>query len=146
LAKFSEVDQKISKLEKEKEADAKHIADMKYALSVQVELHKSKVIELENKLDAVTENFYVEQAKHEISDTERSKVQRNEELRQAKEEFYFVAMQCSDKLKNAFAKVCAFSTERNFILGDPNGVIKWIESEVEAFDEVLTDRGIFMPV
>jgi hypothetical protein len=46
-------------------------------------------------------------------------------------------------LKNVFAKVGAFSTERNFIRGDPEGVIKLIEGEIEAFDEVLTSRGDF---
>jgi hypothetical protein len=40
-SKFSEADQNISKLEKEKEVGAKCIADLEYALSVQVELHKS---------------------------------------------------------------------------------------------------------
>jgi hypothetical protein len=34
LARFSEVDPKILKLEKEKEANAKHITDLEYALSV----------------------------------------------------------------------------------------------------------------
>ena len=87
MAKFSEVDQKISKLEKEKEADASRIADLEYALSAQVELHKSNVTRLEKKLDEVTENFNVEQAKREISDTKRSRVQKNvEELCHAKEE------------------------------------------------------------
>ena len=52
-------------------------------------------------------------------------------------------MQCSNKLKNAFAKVGAFSTEQNFIHGDLDGVVKWIEGEIEAFDEVLTSRGDF---
>jgi hypothetical protein len=33
-------------------------------------------------------------------------------------------MQCSDKLKNVFTSVGAFSAERNFIRGDPDGVIK----------------------
>jgi succinylglutamate desuccinylase len=70
LAKFSEVDQKISKLEKEKQADAKHIADLEYALSSQVELHKCEVTRLEKQLDEVTEDFNVEQSKCEISDTE----------------------------------------------------------------------------
>jgi hypothetical protein len=42
----------------------------------------------------------VEQSKREISDTEQLRVQKNvEELRQAKEECYNIAMQCSDKLK-----------------------------------------------
>jgi succinylglutamate desuccinylase len=101
LAKFSEADQKISKLEKEKEADAKRIADLEYTLSTQVELHKCEVMRLEKELDEVTENFNVEQLKREISDTQWSMVQKNvEELRQAKEECYTVAMQCSDKLKN----------------------------------------------
>jgi hypothetical protein len=102
------------------------------------------VTRLEKKLDEVTENFNVEHAKREISITERSRVQRNvEELHQAKEECYSVVMQCSDKLKNAFAKVGAFSTERNFTHGGPEGVVKWIEGEIEAFDKVLTDRGDF---
>jgi hypothetical protein len=55
----------------------KHIADLEYALSAQVELHKSEVARLEKKLSEVTENVNVEQAKHEISDTERSRVQKN---------------------------------------------------------------------
>jgi hypothetical protein len=122
----------------------KHIADLEYALSAQVELHKSEVARLEKKLSEVTENFNVEQAKHEISDTERSRLQKNvEELHEAKEECYSVAMQCSDKLKNVIAQFGAFSTDRNFIRGDPEGVIKWIEGEIEAFDKVLTGRGNF---
>jgi hypothetical protein len=56
---------------------------LEYALSAQVELHKSEVIRLDKKLDEVTENFNVEQAKREISNTERSRGQKNvEELRQ----------------------------------------------------------------
>ena len=47
-------------------------------------------------------------------------------------------MQCSSKLKNAFAKVGAFSTKRDFICGDPEGVVKQTEGEIDAFDEVLT--------
>jgi hypothetical protein len=82
--------------------------------------------------------------KCEISDTKRSRVQKNvEELRQAREECYSGAMQSSDKLENAFAKVGAFSIERNFIRGDLDGVIKWIKGEIEAFDKILTSRGDF---
>jgi hypothetical protein len=55
-------------------------------------------------------------------------------------------MQCSDKLKNAFTSVGAFSFERNFIRGDLEGVIKWIEGEIKAFNEVLTGRGTFVPM
>jgi hypothetical protein len=43
-------------------------------------------------------------------------------------------------LKNSFAKVGAYSSEENFIRGDPEGVIEWISGEVEAFEEILNDR------
>jgi hypothetical protein len=52
-------------------------------------------------------------------------------------------MEFCNKLKNSFAKVGAFSTEQNFICGDPDGVIWWIGGEAEAFDEILSDRGDF---
>jgi hypothetical protein len=46
-------------------------------------------------------------------------------------------------LKNSFSKVGTFSTERNFIHGDPDGAIRWINGETEAFEEILSDRGDF---
>jgi uncharacterized NAD(P)/FAD-binding protein YdhS len=61
-------------------------------LSIQMDLHRSEVQELEKKLDEVTENFNVEQTKHEIFDMDRLRVQKNvEELCRAKEECYKVA-------------------------------------------------------
>jgi hypothetical protein len=66
LSSFSEVEQKMREFKKKKEKDAKRIADLEYALSIQVELHRSEVQGLENKLDEVTENFNFEQTKHEI--------------------------------------------------------------------------------
>jgi hypothetical protein len=48
------VDQKNLNFEKEKEADAKHIADLEYALSIQVGLRRSKEAGLERKLDEIT--------------------------------------------------------------------------------------------
>jgi hypothetical protein len=93
LTAFSEADQKILKLEKEKKADAKHIADLEYALSSQVELRKSEVVRLEKKLNEVNENFEVERAKHEISKAERNRVQKNiEELLKGRMFFCCYAM------------------------------------------------------
>ena len=98
------MEQKNLKFEKEKEVDAKCIADLEYDLSLQVGLHRSKLEGPEKKLNEITENFNVEQTKREISDIERSRVQKNvEELCQAKEECYNVAMQCCNKLKSSFA-------------------------------------------
>ena len=50
-------------------------------------------------------------------------------------------MECVKKIKISFANVGAYSNEDNFIRGDPEGVIKWISSEAEAFEEILSDRG-----
>ena len=52
-------------------------------------------------------------------------------------------MDCAKKLKDSFAKVGAYSSEQKFIRGDPEGVIKWISEEGEAFEEILSDRGNF---
>jgi hypothetical protein len=60
VERLKEGEANLAKLEKEKEADAKHIADLEYALSIQVGLHRSEVTELEKKLDEVTENFNME--------------------------------------------------------------------------------------
>jgi hypothetical protein len=112
LSSLSKADQKLKKFEKKQETDAKRIADLEYAMSIQVNLHGSEVQGLEEKLDEVTENFNVEQIKHEISYMERLRVQKNvEELRHAKEECYKVATECANNLKNSFAKVGAFSSE-----------------------------------
>jgi hypothetical protein len=48
-----------------------------------------------------------------------------------------------EEAKNSFARVGAYSSEQKFIHGDPEGVIQWIGEEVEAFDEILSDRGDF---
>jgi hypothetical protein len=45
------------------------------------------------------------------------------------------------KLKSSIAKVGAYSSEENFIRGDPEGIIDWISREAEAFEEILNDRG-----
>jgi hypothetical protein len=50
-------------------------------------------------------------------------------------------MECVKKIKTSFANVGAYSSEDNFIRGDPEGPIEWISSEAEAFEEILSDRG-----
>jgi hypothetical protein len=46
-----------------------------------------------------------------------------------------------EKIKTSFAKVGAYSSEDNFVRGDPEGPIEWISNEAEAFEEVLSDHG-----
>lgn len=144
LSSISEVEQRMQKAEERQLKDEKRIADLKYALSTQVELHRTEVQELEKKLDEMTENFNVELTKREISDIELLRLQKNvEELHQAKEECYNVATECAKNLKNRFAKVGTFSSEQNFIRGDPNRDILWISGEAEFFEEILSGRGDF---
>ena len=45
------------------------------------------------------------------------------------------------KIKTSFTNVGVYSSEDNFIRGDPKGVIEWISGEAEAFEEILNDRG-----
>jgi hypothetical protein len=52
-------------------------------------------------------------------------------------------MECAKNLKNNFSKVGAFSSEQKFIRGNLDEVIQWINDEVEAFEEILRDRGDF---
>jgi predicted RNase H-like nuclease (RuvC/YqgF family) len=61
----------LSLVERLKSSEAK--------LSAQAEMHKAKVQELQKKLAKAIENFNVELTKHEISDMERSRVEKNVE-------------------------------------------------------------------
>jgi hypothetical protein len=49
------------------------------------------------------------------------------------------SLDCVKNLKSSFAKVGAYSSDENFIRGDPEGVIEWISGEAEAFEEILND-------
>jgi hypothetical protein len=92
----------------------------------------------------MNENFEVIKAKQEISEWTSSRLQKNvEELRESKEKCYEKSLNCVEKLKGSFAKVGVYSSEQKFIRGDPDGVVQWIIEEVEAFEEILNDRGDF---
>jgi hypothetical protein len=63
------------------------------------------------------------------------------ELRSSKERCYEKSVACVQKIKTSFANIGAYSNEDNFVLGDPEGPIEWINGETEAFEEVLSGRG-----
>jgi hypothetical protein len=105
---------------------------------------QAEVEELKRKLDEATEKFEVEVVKHEICEIERLRAQNNaDELRSIKENCYKVSLDRAKSLKNNFAKVGAYSSEQNFICGDPDGVIQWISGEGKAFEEILSDQRDF---
>jgi hypothetical protein len=45
------------------------------------------------------------------------------------------------KIKTSFANVGAYSSEDNFIRGDPEGPIEWTSNEADAFEEILNGHG-----
>jgi cell division septum initiation protein DivIVA len=63
------------------------------------------------------------------------------ELWSSKEKCYEKSIECVQKIKSSFANVGAFSSEDNFVRGDPEGPIDWISNDAEAFEEILSGRG-----
>jgi hypothetical protein len=58
-----------------------------------------------------------------------------------KKRCYEKSVECVKEIKTSFTNVGAYSSEDNFIRGDPEVPIDWISSEAEAFEEILSDRG-----
>ena len=115
-------------------------------LNAQFEAHKAEIEDLRKKFAEANENFELAKAKQEISEWTSARLEKNvEELCESKERCYEKSLDCAKKLKDSFAKVGAYSSEQNFIRGDPEGVIEWIREEGEAFEEILATAGIFMP-
>jgi Ribonuclease G/E len=124
----------ISLVNKVKEDEANYKA--------QAEAQKTEIGDLRKQLAEAKENCVLAQANQEISEYWKNKLEKNvKELRESKERCFEKSLDCVKKLKTSFAKVCAYSTEENFIRGDPEGVVEWISGEVEAFEEILSDRG-----
>jgi hypothetical protein len=108
----------------------------------QSEAHKAEVEDLQKKLAEANEKFEPAKAKQEISEWSNTRLEKNvAELRDSKEKCFEKSLECVRKLKTSFAKVGAYSSEENFIRGDPDDVIDWISGEAEAFEEILSDRG-----
>jgi cell division septum initiation protein DivIVA len=124
----------LSLVDKVKEDEAK--------FNTQSEAYKAKIEDLRKKLAEANENFAVAKASQEISEWSKTRLEKNvEELRESKERCFEQSLDCVKKLKTSFAKVGAYSSEDNFIRGEPEGVIDWINGETEAFEEILSDRG-----
>jgi hypothetical protein len=124
----------ISLVNKIKEDETKYNA--------QAEAQKNEVEDIRRQLAEANERCALAQANQEISEYWKNKLEKNvEELRESKERCFEKSLDCMKKLKTSFAKVGAYSSEENFIRGDPEGVIEWIGGEAEAFKEILNDRG-----
>jgi hypothetical protein len=112
------------------------------AFKAQAEAQKREIEDLWKQLVRAKEECTLEETKREISEQWANHLEKNvEELRTSKKKCYEKSIECVKKIRTSFASVGAFSSEENFIRGDPEGPIGWISHEAEAFEEVLNSRG-----
>jgi hypothetical protein len=119
------------------------VKEDKVNYNAQAEAQKTEIEDLRRQLAEAKENCALAQANQEISEYWKNKLEKNvKELRESKEKCFEKSLDCvKKKLKTSFSKVGVYPSEENFIRGDPEGVIEWISGEVEAFEEILNDRG-----
>jgi hypothetical protein len=108
----------------------------------QAEAQKREIEDLRKQLARAKEERTLEETKREISEQWANHLEKNvEELRASKKRCYEKSIECVKTIRTSFAGVGAFSSEENFIRGDPEGPIGWIRHEAEAFEEILNSRG-----
>jgi predicted RNase H-like nuclease (RuvC/YqgF family) len=112
------------------------------SFKTQSEAQKIEIEDLQKQLAEAKEKCTLAEAKRGISEYWTNYLEKNvEELRTSKERCFEKSLDCVKKIKTSFANVGAYSSEENFIRGDPEGVIEWISWEAKAFEEILSDRG-----
>jgi hypothetical protein len=112
------------------------------SFKTQSEAQKIEIEDLRKQLTEAKEKCGLAEANRDISEYWKNYLEKTvEELRASKERCFEKSLDCVEKIKASFANVGAYSNEDNFIRGDPEGVIEWINGEAEAFEEILSDRG-----
>jgi hypothetical protein len=112
------------------------------ASKAQVEAQNKEIEDLRKQLFEAKEKCAVAEAKREISDQRTKCLEKNiKELRISKAKCFEKSMDCVKRIKISFANVGAYSSEEDFIMGDPEGPIEWVSHKAEAFEEVLSGRG-----
>jgi Ribonuclease G/E len=111
------------------------------SFKTQSEAQKIEIEDLRKQLAEAKEKCALVEAKRGISEFWTNHLEKNvEELRTSKERCFEKCLDSVKKIKTSFANVGAYSSEENFIRGDPEGIIEWISGEAEAFEEILSDR------
>jgi Ribonuclease G/E len=108
----------------------------------QAEAQKSEIEDLRKQLAEAKLKCAVAEAERDASEYWKNYCEKTvAELRSSKGRCFEKSVECVKKIKKtSFTNVGAYSSEDNFILGDPEGVIEWISGEAEAFEEILSDR------
>jgi hypothetical protein len=108
----------------------------------QAETQKCEIEDLRKQLAEEKLKCAIAEADRDASDYWKNHWEKTTaELRSSRERCYEKSIECVGKIKTSFASVGAYSNEDNFVLGDPEGPIDWINGEAEAFEEVLSGRG-----
>jgi hypothetical protein len=108
----------------------------------QAEAQKSEIEDLRKQLAEAKLKCVVAEADRDACEYWKNYCEKTvAELRTSKERCFEKSVGCIKKIRTSFANVGAYSSEDNFVLGDPKGVIEWISCEAEAFEEILSDRG-----
>jgi hypothetical protein len=108
----------------------------------QSEIQRNEIENLQKQLAEAKLKCAIAEADRDASDYWKNYWEKTvAELRSSKERCFEKSVECVKKIKTSFANVGAYSSEDNFIRGDPEGPIEWISSEAEAFEEILSDRG-----
>jgi predicted RNase H-like nuclease (RuvC/YqgF family) len=90
------------------------------AFKAQAEAQKREIEDLRKQLAEAKEKCTVEEAKREISEQWANHLEKIvEKLRASKKRCYEKSIECVKKIKTSFASVGVFSSEENFIRGDP---------------------------
>jgi hypothetical protein len=112
------------------------------ASKAQAKTQKCKIEDLRKQLGEEKLKCAIAEADRDASDYWKNHWEKTAvELRFSKERCYEKSVACVQKIKTSFANIGAYSNEDNFVLGDPEGPIEWINGEAEAFEEVLSGRG-----
>jgi hypothetical protein len=108
----------------------------------QSEIQKNEIEDLRKQLAEAKVKCAVAEAGRDASEYWKNYLEKTvAELHASKERCFEKSMECVKKIKASFANVGAYSNENNFIRGNPEGIIEWINSEAEAFEEILSDCG-----
>jgi hypothetical protein len=88
----------------------------------------------------------VTKAKQEISEWTSLKLQKNvDELRESKERYYEKSLDCAKKLKDSFAKVGAYSSEKKLLEAIPKESLNGSAKKLKLLKKFLAIVGIFSP-
>jgi hypothetical protein len=112
------------------------------SFKAQAEAQKIEIEDLRRQLAEAKEKCSLAEVNREINEYWKNHLEKNvKELCISKEWCFEKSLDCVKKIKTSFTNVGAYSTEENFIWGNPEGVIEWISGEAESFEEILSDRG-----